>query len=86
MRLFLTRFFERDYKDLPQAVRDQCDKQLLNLLKNSHHPSLHTSKIHGVESIWEGRISKDYRFTFQIAEDIYILRRAGQHDEVLKRP
>lgn len=35
--------------------------------------------------IWEGRVSRDYRFTFQIIGDIYLMRRIGTHD-VLRRP
>ena len=86
MRLLITKCFDGDYKNLPRAIQEQCDKQLIALLKNPRHPSLQTSKIHGIESIWEGRVSKDYRFSFQIAKDIYILRRVGKHDEVLRRP
>jgi len=55
-------------------------------LKDPHHPSLRTSKIRGFEDIWEGRINKDYRLTFQISKDVYLLRRVGRHDEVLKKP
>jgi hypothetical protein len=30
-------------------------------------------------------VSRDYRFTFQIIGDIYLMRRIGTHD-VLRRP
>lgn len=86
MELLFTKFFDRDYKDLPRAVQGRCDKQLIALLKDPHHPSLRTSKIQGLKDIWEGRISKGYRFTFQIIGDIYFLRRVGRHDDVLRRP
>jgi len=86
MKLLLTKFFDRDYKNLPKVIQEQCKKQLIVLLKDPHYPSLRTSKIQGFEDIWEGRISKDYRFTFQIVGDVYILRRVGRHDEVLKKP
>jgi len=39
----------------------------------------------GREDIWEGRISRGYRFTFEIAGDLCRLRRIGPHD-VLKNP
>jgi hypothetical protein len=35
--------------------------------------------------IWEGRISRSYRFTFQITEDAYVLRAIGTHD-ILSKP
>jgi len=39
----------------------------------------------GHRDLWDGRITKDYRFTFQIIGDTYILRRIGKHD-ILKTP
>jgi putative component of toxin-antitoxin plasmid stabilization module len=33
--------------------------------------------------IWEARIDKGYRFTFEKTEDSLILRTIGQHDEGL---
>jgi len=35
--------------------------------------------------IGEGRVTESYRFTFQIQEDIYVLRKVGIHD-ILKNP
>ena len=32
------------------------------------------------QDIWEGRITKGYRFTFQVRQDTYLLRRIGTHD------
>ena len=49
------------------------------------HPSLRLKKIKGHPTIWEGRITESYRFTFQIAGEIYLLRRIGTHD-ILKTP
>ena len=86
MRLLLTKFFDRDYKRLPRIIQKQCDRQLLTLLKNPRHPSLRTSKVQGFKDIWEGRITKEYRFTFQIARDIYLIRRVGKHNHILKKP
>lgn len=86
MKLFLSSSFEKDYKKLLRSIQEQCDRQLLVLLKNPHHPSLRTSKIQGFRNIWEGRITKSYRFTFQIAKDLYIIRRVGKHNEILKKP
>lgn len=86
MRLLLTKFFDRDYEKLSKEIQEQCDKQLITLLKNPHHPSLQTSKIHSFRNIWEGRITKSIRFSFQISKDTYIIRRIGKHDEVLNNP
>jgi len=77
--------FERDYNALPKLIKDQADKQFALLLENPHHPSLRVKKIKGHPSIFEGRVTKSYRFTFQISGEIYMLRRIGTHD-VLKTP
>lgn len=39
----------------------------------------------GYPKIWEGRISKHWRFTFEISGDKYIIRRVGTHD-ILRKP
>ena len=39
----------------------------------------------GHDDIWEGRITRDYRFTFEIVGDLYKLRHIGPHD-ILNRP
>ena len=36
-------------------------------------------------AIWEARVTKGYRLTFEIVDDVYLLRRVGTHD-ILKKP
>jgi len=85
MKIQTTRPFDRDYDDLPEPIKEQTDKQLSLFLDNPHHPSIRIKKIKGYPKIWEGRITKNYRFTFQIEGEIYILRRIGTHN-ILKTP
>ena len=85
MKVFVTRPFERDYAELPGEVKDIADKQFKLLLQNSKHPSLRIKKMEDPRGIWEGRITKRYRFTFQVQGGIYILRRIGTHD-ILRTP
>jgi len=85
MRIQTTRPFDRDYDDLPEPIKEQTDKQLSLFLDNPHHPSIRIKKIKGYPKIWEGRITKNYRFTFQIEGEIYILRRIGTHN-ILNTP
>jgi len=40
----------------------------------------------GYEDIWEARVTRGYRLTFQIRTDVYILRRVGPHEEALRKP
>jgi mRNA-degrading endonuclease RelE of RelBE toxin-antitoxin system len=85
MRIQTTRPFDEDYSALPDYIKKQADKQFIILTENPHHPSLRLKKIKGHPNIWEGRVTKSYRFTFQISGEVYLLRRVGTHD-VLKTP
>lgn len=73
--------FAHDYKNL----RKRTNEQLKILLENPRHPSLRLKKMKGFPDIWEARVTKNYRFTFQIQGNFYLLRRIGTHD-LLKRP
>ena len=85
MKLVFTKSFKGDYQDLPDEVRDRVDKQLKFLLEDLRYPSLGAKKMKGREDIWEARVSEAYRFTFQIEDEYYLLRRVGTHD-ILENP
>jgi mRNA-degrading endonuclease YafQ of YafQ-DinJ toxin-antitoxin module len=85
MKIQTTGPFDRDFHLLPESIKGQTEKQLRLLIEHPHHPSLRMKKIKGHPKIWEGRISKNYRFTFQISSETYLLRRIGTHD-ILKTP
>jgi mRNA-degrading endonuclease RelE of RelBE toxin-antitoxin system len=85
MRIQTTRPFDEDYSALPESIKERADKQFIILVENPHHPSLRLKKIKGHPNIWEGRVTKSYRFTFQLSGEIYLLRRIGTHD-ILKTP
>jgi mRNA-degrading endonuclease RelE of RelBE toxin-antitoxin system len=85
MKLLFTKTFVRDYQKLPQDIQELTDKQLALLLSNPKHPSLHLKKMKDPRDIWECRVTMSYRFTFQITENAYLLRKVGTHD-VLNNP
>lgn len=85
MELQFTKSFEDDYRCLPKEIQKQLDKKLLYLLESLKHPSLRTKKMAGHPSIWEGRVSKGWRFTFEIEGSNFIMRRVGTHD-ILRKP
>ena len=85
MKFLFTKSFTKDYRSLPLNLKKATDKQLKLLLKSPRHPSLNIKKMHDPRNIWEGRITKGYRFTFQIENETYIFRRLGNHD-ILKKP
>jgi mRNA-degrading endonuclease YafQ of YafQ-DinJ toxin-antitoxin module len=88
MELFRTDSFRRDFKRLPSDLQDLAEKQFALLLKNPRHPSLQTKKMKGKwgkMGVFEARVTRGYRFTFQIKGDAYLLRRIGPHD-ILRHP
>ena len=78
--------FKKDYKNLTLNIQKQTDKKIALLINNFRHPSLRVKRVQRTKDIWEGSITKNIRFTFQIIRDAYILRRVGEHDEVLRKP
>lgn len=85
MKLLFTKTFVRDYRSLPTEIQKLIDKKLGQLLTDPRHPSLNIKKMRDPRAIWEGRITTSYRFTFQVSDDTYILRKVGTHD-MLKKP
>lgn len=86
MNFIETARFKRAYKSLPDEVKIRVKEALRTLAANIRHPSLHIKKIKGTKDIWEARVSLDYRITFQIIKDYFILRNVGHHDPTLKNP
>jgi mRNA interferase RelE/StbE len=81
--------FKRDFQRLPEAIKRRTEAAIRLLLSNPHHPSLRVKKVRGeilkgYDNIFEGRITRDYRFFFLIETDTYILLRCGRHEEYLK--
>lgn len=87
MRLQYTSRFLRMYQRLPKEIRELVDNKLRLLLENPRHPSLRMKKMkmRGAEDIYEASVTMDYRITFQIEGDLYILRKVGTHD-ILRKP
>ena len=80
MRLERTERFQRAFQALPKTIHRRAAKQMALFLGNPRHPSLRIKKMEGCQYIWEGRITQNYRFTFQIRKDACILRRIGTHN------
>ena len=85
MEVRLTKSFGKDYCQLPKRLQILVDNKLFLLLENFRHPSLSVKKMAGFDYIWEARVTKGYRFTFQIEDQVYLIRRVGPHD-ILKNP
>ncbi len=84
MTIRLTKSFIKQYAKLRPSIRKKTDRQLKIIKQNFHHPSLNTKKMQGRDEVWEARVDYKHRFTFQIQDDIIILRAIGSHD-ILKK-
>jgi mRNA-degrading endonuclease RelE of RelBE toxin-antitoxin system len=84
MSILWTDKFKRNYQRLPVSIRKKFQKQLTFLLDNLRHSSLRVKKMKGRENVWEARVDRFYRFTFQKDKENIILRTIGPHDEALK--
>jgi len=85
MNFHRTGRFKKDYKRLPARIKKLFKKQLVFLFLDFHHPSLNIKKMQDPRNIWEGRITDDYRFTFQAKKSVFLFRRVGTH-KILKKP
>ena len=87
MRLERPERFKRAYKKLSRDEQEQFKKALQNLLRHgARYPSLHMKRIKGTRNIWEARVSRGCRMTFEIDGDRLMLRNVGAHDATLERP
>lgn len=85
MHIETTHTFLRLYKKLPLELKEKTKKTLTFLQSNPTHPSLGHKKMAGQEDIFEIRISKNYRLTYQRINDTAYLRKIGTHD-ILRDP
>ncbi len=85
MHIEATQTFIRLYKKLPEELKEKSKKALELLQSNPNHPSLGHKKMAGQTDIFEIRVSKSYRLTYQKVRDTAYLRRVGTHD-ILRRP
>ena len=86
MKIARAERFKRAYQRLSGPQKQQARKAIEVLLKDFRYPSLHVKRIRGTERIWEARVSRGCRMTFQIQEDTILLRNMGEHDATLKKP
>jgi mRNA-degrading endonuclease RelE of RelBE toxin-antitoxin system len=73
MKLRFTERADKDYAGLPVAIRKALGKQLRFLLANRGHPSLHAKKYSEALDLWQGRVTRDWRFYFKIEGDEYVI-------------
>ena len=57
----------------PLSVQKAFDKQIVLLAENLRHPSLRAKKYDEASDVWQARVTKGWRFYFQIDGDTYTI-------------
>ena len=83
MKILYTKKFLRSFNKLLSDIKKRAKKKFNIFLNNSNHPSLRVKKIKNRKGVFEGRINRDYRFSFLITKEAYVFINIGKHDEVL---
>ena len=76
--------FKKQYRSLPQEVRQAFQEKLALFLADMLHPSLRVKKIKGVQNRWEGSVTMKGRFTFHYDEETVVFRTIGTHDILMR--
>ena len=76
---------------LPKEIQKKLAKALRLLAQDPRNTGLRTKPIKGLPSsspkIYEARVNRDYRLTYERKErDIILLRTVGKHDITSKNP
>lgn len=86
MRIARTERFKAAYMELTPSSQQRARKAIRLLRENPRYPGLRVKKIKGTQAIWEARVSRSIRMTFEVHGDLIILRNIGEHDKTLARP
>jgi len=86
VKISRTARFKRAWQELTEEEKELGQKALRNLATDLRYPALRVKKMQGVEHIWEARVSRSLRMTFELEGNRIILRNIGRHDETLERP
>jgi mRNA-degrading endonuclease RelE of RelBE toxin-antitoxin system len=73
VKLRFTEKADKDYARMPPLIRKSFAKQLRFLLNDRNHPSLHAKKYSEALDVWQGRVTRDWRFYFKIEGEEYVI-------------
>lgn len=62
MNSITTSRFDRSFVKLTPAIQQKFRKQIILLLTDLRHPSLHCKKFDETHGIWQARVDRDVRF------------------------
>ena len=73
MKAVYTNRARKALDDLPASISKAFFKQVKFLERDLHHPSLRAKKYDESQDLWQARVNKDWRFYFQIHDDVYYI-------------
>ena len=79
MRLAFSDRAVHAYQRLTPALKRTADKQFSLLLRDLRHSSLRAKKYDAIRSVWQARLTRDWRFYFQIRADVYYILTIIRH-------
>jgi len=86
VKIARTARFKKAWQELTEEEKELGRKALRNLATNLGYPALRVKKMQGTVHIWEARVSRSLRVTFELEGETLVLRNIGRHDETLERP
>jgi mRNA-degrading endonuclease RelE of RelBE toxin-antitoxin system len=86
MGFVLTERFHRAYRSLTAKEQERVQNALRRMSEDLRHPGLRVKRIRGTQGIWEARVSRALRLTFEVEGENIVLRNVGGHDATLKKP
>jgi mRNA interferase RelE/StbE len=73
MNVHFTERARIQYTQAPTKIRRAFDRKLAFLAANLRHPSLRAKKYNEAGDIWQARITKGWRFYFEIDDNTYTI-------------
>jgi addiction module RelE/StbE family toxin len=74
-KIKFTRRFLKSFARLPAAIQEKVKKQIALLAENPSHPSLLVKPVQGAAGLYEARVDRDYRMTYEREPDDTLLLR-----------
>ena len=79
MPIYWTHRFKRDWKKLPEKVKEKAGKAALLLERNRNHPALRLKRLQRLPGYWEIRVDNKYRILLLIDGNNFTFVTIGQH-------
>ncbi len=77
--------FEKNYKKLSKAEKQQVKDKITRLSEDPMHPSLRTKRIKGTDNLFECSVNMDIRIIWYYEDDMLILLLDIGHHNILNK-